>query len=40
MIKSALVGLLVGAVILVPSLLLLYLNFVGESAEEASESPR
>ena len=37
MIKSALVGLLAGAVILVPSLLLLYLNFVGESAEEAPE---
>jgi cytochrome d ubiquinol oxidase subunit II len=37
MIKSALVGFLAGAVILVPSLLLLYLNFVGASAEEAPE---
>ena len=34
MIRSALVGLLCGAVILVPSLLLLYLSFVAESAEE------
>jgi cytochrome d ubiquinol oxidase subunit II len=38
MIKSALVGLLCGAVILIPSLLLLYLSFVAESAEEAPES--
>jgi cytochrome d ubiquinol oxidase subunit II len=38
MIKSALVGALCGAVILVPSLLLLYLSFVTESAEEAPES--
>ena len=37
MLASALVGLLVGAVILVPSLLLLYLSFVGESAEETPE---
>jgi cytochrome d ubiquinol oxidase subunit II len=35
MIRSALVGLLCGAVILIPSLLLLYLSFVAESAEEA-----
>ena len=38
MIRSALVGLLCGAVILIPSLLLLYLSFVAESAEEAPES--
>ena len=38
MIRDALVGLLCGAVILIPSLLLLYLNFVAESAEEADES--
>jgi cytochrome bd ubiquinol oxidase subunit II len=38
MIKSALVGLVCGAVILIPSLLLLYLSFVAESAEEAPES--
>ena len=37
MIRSALVGLLCGAVILIPSLLLLYLSFVAESAEEAPE---
>lgn len=37
MIQSALIGLLCGAVILVPSLLLLYLSFVAESAEEAPE---
>ena len=35
MIKASLIGLLAGAVILVPSLLLLYLNFVGEKAEES-----
>ncbi len=35
MIRSSLIGLLAGAVILVPSLLLLYLNFVGENAEES-----
>jgi len=38
MIRDALVGLLCGAVILVPSLLLLYLSFVAESAEEAEEA--
>jgi cytochrome d ubiquinol oxidase subunit II len=38
MIKSALVGLVAGALIIVPSLLLLYLSFVGESAEEAPGS--
>ena len=38
MIRDALVGLLCGAVILIPSLLLLYLSFVAESAEEAPES--
>jgi cytochrome d ubiquinol oxidase subunit II len=38
MIRSALVGLLCGAVILIPSLLLLYLSFVSENAEEAPES--
>jgi len=37
MIRSALVGLLCGAVILIPSLLLLYLSFVAESAEEAEK---
>ena len=39
MIRSSLVGLLCGAVILIPSLLLLYLSFVAESAEEAPEKP-
>ena len=38
MIRSSLIGLLFGALILVPSLLLLYLSFVAESAEEASAS--
>jgi cytochrome d ubiquinol oxidase subunit II len=38
MIRSALVGLLCGAVILIPSLLLLYLSFVAESAEEAEQA--
>ena len=38
MIRASLIGLLCGAVILIPSLLLLYLSFVAESAEEAPES--
>jgi cytochrome d ubiquinol oxidase subunit II len=38
MIRDTLVGLLCGAVLLIPSLLLLYLSFVAESAEEAPES--
>jgi cytochrome d ubiquinol oxidase subunit II len=37
MIRDILVGLLCGAVLLIPSLLLLYLSFVAESAEEAPE---